>query len=171
MSKNDDILFAKEVALSEAELHKKVTPEEMIIFIEEHFKEHGHFNEGKHYCKNIKLHSVEGFTTDEISKMYDQDTLTDIWELVILPDINAFEKQQQVHVYTKGRSGGWLYVDEAKADMDFDHLIIRMEDETVSEYEDRTYTLRERFFKLWAFERWYHGLQKEVKEYLNCRDR
>jgi hypothetical protein len=171
MSKNDNILIAKEIALSEKEFFDKTTPEEMASFIEEHFKIHTHYNEGKHYCKNIKLHSVDGFTSDELSKMYDQKTLTDVWDLIILPAIHIFEREQKVHVYTKGRSGGWLYVDEARADMDLDHLLIQMEDETKSEYEDRTYTLRQRFFKLWAFEKWYNNLQKDVKEYLDNRDK
>ena len=166
MSNNDNILYAKEVALSEEEFRKKVTPEEMIIFIEEHFKVHGHFNEGKHYCKNIKLHSVEGFTKEEIEAMYDNNKLTDIWDQLVLPSIEMFQRENKIHIYTKGRSGGWIYVDEASADLDFDHLIVRDEDETKSEYEDRTYTLRERFMMLWKFEKWYNGMQKEIKQYL-----
>ena len=136
-----------------------------MIWINEHFEEHGYHNEGNHYCKNIKIHTINGFTEKEKDKLYNFNICNATWDDVILPEINNFTENKGVDIYTKGRSGGWLYVDEAK-EIDFSHFEDQEEDESDDEYEERMYELRYLFRKLWEFEKWYQETLKEVKEYL-----
>jgi hypothetical protein len=167
MGGNDNVLDAKKIVLTEKEFYGKATPDEMMIFIEEHYKPRKHFNEGSHYCKCIKIHSVDGFTREEINKLYNERILTDVWDLVIIPYIREWEKDYKYDgkIYTKGRSGGWLYNDKAIT-LDLDDFEEKREDEDEDEYQDRLYPLRNLFEILWKMQKWYDMVFKEVKEFL-----
>lgn len=166
MSENDNILDAKRILLNDKEFYGKASVDEMIIFIEQHYKEHSDRHD-RHYCKNIKIHSVEGFTREETNKLYNERILTDVWDLVIIPYIRAWEndKKYDGKIYTKGRSGGWLYNDKAET-LDLDEIEDKRKDEDEDEYQDRLHPLRGRFEVLWMMQKWYEEVFKEVKEYL-----
>ena len=166
ISENDNILEAKRILLNDKEFYEKATIDEMIIFIEQHYKEHSDRHEG-HYCKHIKIHSVEGFTKEEKDKLYNERILSDVWDLVIIPYIREWENNNKYDgkIYTKGRSGGWLYNDKAET-LDLDEFEDKREDEDEGEYQDRLSPLRSRFEILWLMQKWYEEVLTEVKEYL-----
>ena len=159
-----EVLDLKRTILPEEEFFEKVTADEMMAFIEENFKSHTERYES-HYCKNIKVHSLQGFTEDEENMLYDMKLLNNIWETVIMPEINRFKKEYNLDIYTKGRSGGWLYVDKCTT-LDFEDYQERQEDEDEDEYKDRITPLRSRFEDLWKFHKWYKNVEDLVKEEL-----
>ena len=87
--------------------------------------------------------------------------------MVIIPCIRAWESENKHDgkIYTKGRSGGWLYNDKAET-LDFDEFDEKREDEDEDEYQDRLYTLRNRFEVLWIMQKWYERALGEVKDFL-----
>jgi hypothetical protein len=163
---NDNILDAKRLILQESEFFNKVTPDEMMTFIDEHYKEHSDMHES-HYCKNIKIHTVQGFTSEEKDKLYNERILSDVWDLVIIPSIDQWilDNKSDGSIYTKGRSGGWLYCDKAKT-LDFDSFGPKEQSEDDDQYEDRIYPLKNAFERLWYMQKWYDIILKDVKEYL-----
>jgi hypothetical protein len=164
MSNNDDILETKRMLLSEKEFFKKATPDEMMIFIEEHFKEHSDRNT-RRYCKNIKIYNLD--IEEEIrEKIWDDHVLSAVWNFIILPEIENWKQENKTDIYQMGRSGGWLYLDSAKVHEFSDYEPFQQEDEDKDEYEDRMYPLRGLFEDLWNFEKWYQKVFEEVKEYL-----
>jgi len=150
--------------LNEKEFFEKILPEEMMIFIEEHFKEHAD-RWDRHYCKNIKIYTLEiGRELEE--KLYNEHVLSDVWDFIIMDAIHNWKAENGTEIYQKGRCGGWLYLETAKVQDFSNYEPVRQEDENYNEYEDRMYPLRGLFEDLWKFEKWYQKTYNEVISYL-----
>lgn len=151
--------------LNDKEFFDKATPDEMMIFIEEHFKEHADRHE-RRYCKNIKIYELE-LDKEIREKLWNDKVLSDVWDFVIIPSINCWKQEHNSDIYQMGRSGGWLYMDRAKVHDFSNYEPVRQEDEDQDEYEDRMHPLKGLFEELWYFEKWYNDVFEDVKEYLN----
>jgi hypothetical protein len=164
MSNNDDILETKRMLLNEKEFFSKVIPDEMMIFIEEHFKEHSDRNCGR-YCKNIKIYNLD-IEKELKDKIWNDYVMSAVWDFVIIPAIEDWKQENRTDIYQMGRCGGWLYLDSAKIHDFTNYESVKQEDESEDEYEDRMHPLRGLFEDLWNFEQWYQQVFEEVKEYL-----
>lgn len=165
MSNNDDILETKRMLLNDKEFFKKATPDEMMTFIEEHFKEHSD-RHIRQYCKNIKIYDLE-LEKEIKDKIWNDKVISDIWDFVIMPAIDEWKRENKSDIYQMGRSGGWLYLDTAKVHDFSNYEPARQDNEDQDEYEDRMYPLRGLFEDLWNFEKWYQNVFEDVKEYLS----
>lgn len=163
ISYNDIVLGTKKMVLNKEEFFEKIEVEEMLVFIEEHFEEHGN-RDGTHYCKNIKIYNL-GIDENLEDKFFNQNLMSAVWDVIIIPKIGSWKNKHGSEIYQKGRSGGWLYCDRAKV-LDLSEYAEKYDYETDDEYDDRIYELRGLFETLWNFEKWYQKTFDEVIAYL-----
>lgn len=162
-------LEVKYTVLGKDEFFDSAKREEMIGFIEDNFTPHAVQYDGGHYCKNIKCHSIKGFTEKEKDILFDQEILEETWDAVLIPAMKDFERKNRVKMYTKGRMNGWLYVDEAKV-IDDMYMEERQPDEDWEEYQGRVHEVRNVFRILWKFQQWYDEMIKDIRSYLRERE-
>lgn len=73
---------------------------------------HEHFNEGRHYCINIKVHRLD-LTDEQIRLLLDPEIelLRHFQASYIEPWLEKRRCSRKPDIGVKGRSGGWLYLD------------------------------------------------------------
>jgi hypothetical protein len=157
-------LEMKRNILSDEDFFEKATREEMLNFIERNFTPHAIQYDGGHYCKNIKYHSIDGFTDKEKDRLFDY--LEEAWDTLIIPAMREFEHENGVNMYTKGRMAGWLYIDDAKV-LDDIYTEEQQEGEDLLEYYERIQKLRNTFRILYRFQEWYEIMTEEVRRYIH----
>jgi len=145
---------------------KQITIEDISDFIEKNnFKPHAVQYDGSHYCKNIKYHSIRDFTEKEKDVIFDEKQLNEIWDFIIIPAIESFKEETGYDIHTKGRMGGWIYCDEAKAEED-DIFQEKQEHEDDEDYEQRCSQVKTLFRALYEFQQWYEQTVETIKEYI-----
>jgi hypothetical protein len=63
------------------------------------------------YACSIKLHSQSGITDKEWKIATDENLSRELWDFYLSPMIEDFKANTGYEVYTGGRSGGWIYID------------------------------------------------------------
>lgn len=102
-----------------------------------------------HYCLNIKVRNLPLTYNQEIKAL---TNLERIWDQFINPWIVEFTAETGHQIYTEGRCGGYLYVDEAG--------------EVLEGTEDPT-DLKDRLYVLMKFRSQWQTLLKDVQSHLN----
>jgi len=102
-----------------------------------------------HYCINVKVHHLPLTRNQEIKALARLET---IWDEFINPWIANFKAETGHQIYTEGRSGGYMYVDQVGEILD--------SDENPEDLRDRLETLP-KFYREWQ------AVLKDAKSYLN----
>ena len=139
-------------------------PERIIAALENLFQVHWETYGKHHYCINIKVHSLPLTWQQEQKALANLEI---IWDIFIRPWIAAFEAETGHHIYSEGRCGGYLYVEEISDVLDPDEMLETQDDEEeppqVSEWARETLKILLKFKNEWE------RLLKDIKAWLNSR--
>jgi hypothetical protein len=122
---------------------------DIVWALEKIFVQHSERFQRAHYCINIKVFHLPLTRQQEMKALA---RLENIWDEIINPWIADFKVETGHQIYTEGRSGGYMFVDQVGEVLDGDE-----------DPED----LRGRLEILLKFHQEWQALLKDIKAYLN----
>jgi len=140
-------------------------PNRIAATLEDMFHVHSERYGQSRYCINIKVHSLPLAYNQEAKALAN---LNDVWELFILPWISDFRRATGYGIYTEGRSGGYMFVDQISEAMEPSDLLEEPEDDQDAAPKVSDWA-RERLQILLGFKQEWERLLKDIKAWLNAQ--
>lgn len=141
-------------------------PEQIVAALENLFHPHSETYGTRRYCINVKVHSLPLTWNQQVKALH---YLEDVWDLFIRPWIHNFQRDTGQRIYTEGRCGGYMYIEEVCDVMEPEEMLDEPEDDdsnTAREINDHT---RERLRLMLRFKHEWETLLKDIKNWLNTR--